>query len=246
MAKISRLERSMRQVDSLKFGKKFNNKKAIIFDFDGTLIDSSPDLTLAVNHMLAQIGRPSFTQDKVHEWVGNGALTLVRRALSGSVVIDEHLEVAFVENALDIFLTFYAQNLCVATQLYPNVKETLTQLQNHGYKLVIVTNKPSDFVAPILKGLEIESFFEFYLGADSLEKKKPDPMPLLYVCKKLKIGIDECVMIGDSKNDIVASKRAKMQSVGVTYGYNYGEDISVYNADQIVDDIADILPSFIG
>jgi len=224
---------------------RFTNKKVIIFDFDGTLIDSSPDLSRAINHMLKQIERSTFSEDIIHGWVGNGATTLVKRALSSSSVVDDSIDNELFENALDIFLKFYSQNLCVATSLYPNVKKTLESLKSMGYNFVIVTNKPYDFVTPILKGLKIEHFFEFYLGADSLEKKKPDPMPLLYVCEKLKIKVSECVMIGDSKNDIISANRANIQSVGVSYGYNYGEDISTYNPTLVVDDFADILAFFI-
>ncbi len=225
---------------------KFIDKKAIIFDFDGTLIDSEPDLALALNHMLQQLNRETYTQEIISHWVGNGAEILVKRALSGDVTIDESIDIEFFKNALDIFLKFYAKNLCVKTYLYPNVKLTLEQLKEYGYLMVIVTNKPADFVAPILKGLGLNGFFEFYLGGDSLEKKKPDPMPLLYVSQKLNVTVDECVMIGDSKNDIISAKRANMQSIGVSYGYNYGESISTYQPTIIVDRFEDILTSFIG
>jgi len=230
----------------LKFRGKFIEKKVIIFDFDGTLIDSEPDLALAINHMLKQLKREVYTQEVISHWVGNGAETLVKRALSGGTVVNESIKEELFENALDIFLTFYAQNLCVKSYLYPTVKESLVELKEYGYKMVIVTNKPANFVSPILKGLGIDEFFEFYLGGDSLKKRKPDPMPLLHVCEKLNITVDECVMIGDSKNDIISANSAKMQSVGVTYGYNYGEDIGIYQPTIVVDRFADILTSFIG
>ncbi|HIM94243.1 MAG TPA: phosphoglycolate phosphatase [Campylobacterales bacterium] len=223
---------------------KFVDKKVIIFDFDGTLIDSEPDLALALNYMLDKLNRETYTQSVISHWVGNGAETLVKRALSGSTIIDEHIEQELFLNALDIFLKFYAQNLCVKTYLYPNVKKSLEKLKEQGYIMVIVTNKPADFVEPILKGLAIDEFFEFYLGGDSLEKRKPDPMPLLHVCNRLDITVDECVMIGDSKNDILSAKSAKMQSIGVSYGYNYGEDISIYKPTIVVESFADILPIF--
>lgn len=223
---------------------KFVDKKVIIFDFDGTLIDSEPDLALALNYMLDRLNRETYTQSVISHWVGNGAETLVKRALSGSTIIDEHIEQELFLNALDIFLKFYAQNLCVKTYLYPNVKKSLEKLKEQGYIMVIVTNKPADFVEPILKGLAIDEFFEFYLGGDSLEKRKPDPMPLLHVCNRLDITVDECVMIGDSKNDILSAKSAKMQSIGVSYGYNYGEDISIYKPTIVVESFADILPIF--
>jgi len=219
---------------------KFLNKKVIIFDLDGTLIDSSPDLALAINYMLKSINKERFSLDEIHHWVGNGAETLVKRALSGSSEISANINEDEFKEALDIFLEFYAKNLAVATVTYPNVLSTLSKLKGHGYKLVIVTNKPFDFVEPILEKLQLKEYFEFYLGGDSLKEKKPHPAPLLYVYDKLKVSVDECVMIGDSKNDILASKACGMQSIGVTYGYNYGEHIKSYEPDVYFSDFSKI------
>ena len=220
---------------------KFSNKKVILFDLDGTLINSAPDLSLAVNHMLQTLNRDTFSDDVIHGWVGNGAQILVQRALSGQSVIDENLDVALSAEALDIFLTFYAENLCISTVAYPHVTVTLKVLKEMGYRLAIVTNKPFAFVAPILEGLELSGLFELILGGDSLPQKKPDPAPLLYVCEKLGVSVEACVMVGDSKNDILAANACGMQSVGVTYGYNYGESISVYEPSMVIDDFSELL-----
>jgi len=223
---------------------KFNNKKVILFDLDGTLINSGPDLALAVNHMLQSLNRETFSEDVIDGWVGNGAQMLVQRALSGQREINENLDAALYDDALDIFLTFYGQNLCVATVTYLNVPATLTRLKEAGYRLAIVTNKPFAFVEPILESLTLSGLFELILGGDSLDKKKPNPLPLLHVCEQLNVSVDECVMVGDSKNDILAANAAGMQSIGVTYGYNYGEKIDVYEPDMVVDDFSDILETF--
>jgi len=116
-------------------------------------------------------------------------------------------------------------------------------LKSMGYRLAIVTNKPFAFVEPILEGLNLTGLFELILGGDSLDQKKPDPMPLLHVCDTLGVTVEECVMVGDSKNDILAANACDMQSVGVTYGYNYGEDIGVYEPSMIIDDFGDLLKS---
>ncbi len=224
---------------------KFINKKVIIFDLDGTLIDSAPDLALAVNHMLKELNRATFSEDIIRTWVGNGAEVLVNRALSGSEDIDENLDLKLSKDALGIFLDFYSQNLAVLTSTYPKVDITLKGLKDAGYILVIVTNKPYDFIKPILDGLGLDNLFDFYLGGDSLLKKKPDPLPLLFVCEKLNVSVDECVMVGDSKNDILAAKGAKMQSIGLSYGYNYGEDIGIFKPDFVFDDFSSILKTFI-
>ena len=220
---------------------KLEHKELLIFDLDGTLINSVPDLSLAVNHMLRQLDHNTFSDDTIHGWVGNGALTLVKRALSAQSTVDETLDASYVEHALDIFLKFYANNLCNATVTYDNVSGTLHTLKEKGYRLAIVTNKPFAFVSPILEGLELNGLFELILGGDSLPQKKPDPTPLLHVCEKLGVSVEKSVMIGDSKNDILAASACAMDSVGVTYGYNYGEDIRVYHPTFVIDDFAALL-----
>ena len=201
------------------------NKKLLIFDLDGTLINSALDLAKAVNYMLVRLGKETFEEETIHGWVGNGALTLVKRALLGKRELDDSLDADYVEKALKIFLDYYEANLCNATVPYPHVTQTLQTLKEKGYTLAIVTNKPFKFVAPILQGLNMDGLFTQILGGDSLAEKKPHPAPLLHVCKTLGINVEASVMIGDSKNDILAANACGMDSVGVTYGYNYGENI---------------------
>ena len=222
---------------------KLNSKKLLIFDLDGTLIDSSDDLALAVNHTLTRLKLATYDINTIHHWIGNGAEILIKRALSGSKTINNSLDEKYWREALKIFLDFYSKNLTVATVTYPNVETTLKTLRDRGYILTIVTNKPYMFVTPILKKLNLNNLFELILGGDSLDRKKPDPMPLLYVCKKLNISPKKSVMIGDSKNDILASKLANMDSIGVTYGYNYGENIEYYKPTIVCNKFKDILKS---
>ena len=219
----------------------FRKKELIIYDFDGTLIDSVPDLALALNLMLEDIEFKTFNEESIRHWVGNGAQTLVKRALSGAAEIDKNLDNELFERALEIFLQHYEKNACVSTTIYPNVKETLESFYKDGYKQAIVTNKPYKFIQPILKGLEIEHYFEYYIGGDSLELKKPSPEPLYHVCKKLDIDVAKSIMVGDSKNDIISANSAKMDVVGVSYGYNYGEDIGVHKPSIVIDDIKELV-----
>ena len=217
------------------------NKKHLIFDLDGTLIDSVPDLALAVNMTMQELNRDIFCLDIVRVWVGNGSEVLIKRALSADVIIDNDLDEALFNEAHKLFLDFYAQNVCVDTIMFEGVKNTLEVLKDKSYILSIVTNKPYEFVEPILKSFEIDTLFEFYIGGDSLEVKKPNAEPLLYVCEKLKFKIEDSVMIGDSKNDILAATNCNMTSIAVSYGYNYDEDISIHKPTYIIDNFKDIL-----
>ena len=219
----------------------FTDKKLLIFDLDGTLINSALDLAKAVNYMLEQLARKTFVEEVIHGWVGNGALTLVKRALLGKRELDNTLDDSYVDKALQIFLDYYETHLCEATIPYPHVVSTLESLKDQGYILAIITNKPYPFVPPILENLAMDGLFSLLLGGDSLAEKKPHPLPLLYTCEKLGMAIENTVMIGDSKNDILAANACGMDSVGVTYGYNYGEDIGVHNPTVIIDDFNDLL-----
>jgi len=203
--------------------------KLLIFDLDGTLIDSAPDLTNAINLTLKEYNKNPIRVETIRNYLGNGAEMLVTRVLSGG---KENYDKKKVREFLDRFKYHYNQNVCVETKLYDGVKETLEKLP---YKKAIVTNKPHEFIDEILEKLEIKHFFDYYIGGDVTEKK-PSPKPLLHVCEKLGFTNENSIMIGDSKNDIIAAKNAKIKSIALTYGYNYGEDISIYNPDIVIDD----------
>lgn len=216
-------------------------KTTVIFDLDGTLVDSAPDLANSINAMLTTLNRTPFSSDTIHGWVGNGAKILVERALSGQLVINDDLDEDYCAKALAIFLKHYQENVCVDTQLYDGVAATLTTLKERGYQLHIVTNKPLQFVKPILDKLAIVDCFELVLGADSLPKKKPDPMPLAHVCEQGDVAIEQCVMVGDSQNDILAANALEMESIAVSYGYNYGKDIREHNPTVVCDNFSQLL-----
>lgn len=220
---------------------KFTNKEVLIFDLDGTLVDSVPDLALSINQMLKALDRAEFDTDIIRGWVGNGAEVLVKRALSGSAEICPNLDAVLAEKALSIFADFYQQNVCVDTTVYPNVIETLEQLHRDGYRLAIVTNKPEQFIAPILEKLGLSHLFEMIVGGETLPKRKPDPMQLEHVCETLGVPPVNCLMVGDSKNDIFAATAANMESIGLTYGYNHGEDINSHGASLVLDDFGGII-----
>jgi phosphoglycolate phosphatase len=219
---------------------KLQDKKLILFDLDGTLIDSIPDLCVAMSHTLTKLNMKLHSEDEIREWVGNGLDKLVRRSLLGKKEIDGTLDEELVTKAKDIFNDYYENNLTKHTKIYDGVEDTLKALKQKGYKLVVVSNKPEKFVGIILDDLGWDSIFDTYVGGDTTPQLKPDPAPLLFVCKKLDIEPKDTIMVGDSNNDLVSANNANIDSIGVTYGYNYGEDLSIYSPKAVVKSFSNI------
>ena len=218
------------------------NKQLLIFDFDGTLIDSVPDLADATNAMLTTLGKDTHPLDTIRNWVGNGSRMLVERALMGKIeVLEDELTVEETDHAEQVFFDAYKNLSNSKTVAYPNVDSGLRQLKEAGYTLALVTNKPIRFVPKILESFGWTSLFDMVLGGDSLTTKKPDPAPLLHVCDKLGVMQDKAVMIGDSRNDILAGQNAKIDTLGLSYGYNYGQDIRDLNPTAAFDDFATLV-----
>ncbi|AMN50734.1 phosphoglycolate phosphatase [Psychrobacter sp. P2G3] len=215
------------------------DKQLLIFDFDGTLIDSVPDLADATNTMLTTLGKETYSLDTIRNWVGNGSRMLVERALVGKIVVLEgELTVEEADHAEQVFFEAYNNISGSKTVAYPDVDSGLKKLKAAGYMLALVTNKPIRFVPKILQSFGWQDLFVEVLGGDSLPVKKPDPAPLLHVCGALNVTPDQAVMIGDSRNDILAGQNANMDTLGLSYGYNYGQDIRELNPTEAFDDFA--------
>ena len=212
--------------------------KLVMFDLDGTLIDSVPDLAAATDKMLVQLGRTPAGMDKVRNWVGNGAPVLVRRALADSF---DHQAITAEQEAegLAIFMQVYGTGESLTT-LYPGALDTLKSLQLLGVKIALITNKPEKFIPPLLAETGMAEFFQWIVGGDTFAQKKPDPSGLLWVMQQAEVSAEQCIFIGDSRNDVHAAHAANVACVAVTYGYNYGEPISADNPALVVDDLREL------
>ena len=215
------------------------DKQLLIFDFDGTLIDSVPDLGDATNAMLTTLGKETYPISTIRNWVGNGSKVLVERALVGKIeVLEGELTVEETDHAEQVFFDAYKNLSGSKTVAYPDVDSGLRKLKAAGFTLALVTNKPIRFVPKILQSFGWQDLFSEVLGGDSLPVKKPDPAPLLHVCEALNVTPEQAVMIGDSRNDILAGQNANMDTLGLSYGYNYGQDIRELNPTEAFDDFA--------
>ncbi|MGE8436459.1 MAG: phosphoglycolate phosphatase [Pseudomonas palmensis] len=214
--------------------------KLVMFDLDGTLIDSVPDLAAAVDHMLLEMGRQPAGVAAVREWVGNGVQALVRRALAGSI---EHAGVDDDEAArgLELFMQAYADNHEL-TVVYPGVRDTLKWLHKQGVEMALITNKPERFVAPLLDQMKIGRYFRWIIGGDTLPQKKPDPAALLFVMQMANVAPAQALFVGDSRSDVLASRAAGVQCVALSYGYNHGRPISEESPALVIDDLRALLP----
>ncbi|HFQ5379948.1 TPA: phosphoglycolate phosphatase [Vibrio vulnificus] len=215
--------------------------KLIAFDLDGTLLDSVPDLAVAADQATRAVGFPGVTELQVRDYVGNGADILIGRALSQSLTINPELSDELRAQARDLFDDFYQQTGHKLSHLYPTVKETLKELHQAGFTLALVTNKPSKFVPDVLQQHGIADYFIDVLGGDSFPEKKPNPIALNWLMEKHQIQPTEMLMVGDSKNDILAAKYAGCASFGLTYGYNHGEPIAASEPDFVADSLAQLL-----
>jgi phosphoglycolate phosphatase len=207
--------------------------KLIMIDVDGTLVDSVPDLAYCIDEMMQKLGLQKWGETKVRHWVGNGIPKLVERALSGELEgrpIKEVFDIAY-----PIFLDLYEHNTAERSYLYDGVREGLDYLKSQGYQLGCVTNKSEQFTHPLLKVLGIFNDFKIIISGDTLAKRKPDPMPLLYCSEHFKLKPEECLMLGDSVSDVKAARAAGFDIICMSYGYNYGNDIGDENPDLVID-----------
>ncbi len=214
----------------------------IAFDLDGTLVDSVPDLAVTTDRMLVGFGHRPAGEVKVRCWVGNGAAKLVSRALADAHGIDEtELEDTLSASGLQAFRKIYSEENGKLSRLYPGVVDVLDALKGLNIPLVVITNKPKVFAEPLLEQLGILAYFNAVIGGDCLAERKPHPMPLLQCCQSYDVKPENCLMVGDSCNDILAAKSAGFRSAALTYGYNHGKPISESNPDWLMDEFRELL-----
>ncbi|HET7317761.1 MAG TPA: HAD-IA family hydrolase [Nitrospirota bacterium] len=202
----------------------------IIFDLDGTLVNTLEDIAASVNYTLQKLGRPLIPIDSVRQYVGDGVEMLMRRALSGS---DE-----FLPDAVGIYKVHHSRNLLVRSRLYPSVTEVLEHFRN--LPMAVLSNKTSEFVQPLLDGLKISGYFRVVLGAGSGLPLKPAPDAVQKIMAEFEASKDRTVIVGDGTADVRAGKAAGVITCSVTYGFRSEEELRKAGPDYIIHELSEL------
>ncbi len=210
--------------------------KAVLFDLDGTLIDTAPDMGGALNNLLIEEGYQPLPLDTIRPLVSKGGLVLTQLGFADKVPAAE------IEPLRLRFLEHYRSIIADQSVLFEGMAEVLLQLENWKLPWGIVTNKPEWLTIPLLEQLDLQERCKVMIGGDTLAKKKPDPLPLLTAARALSVDPEQCIYIGDDERDVIAGKAAGMITVAAAYGYIEPHvDIEDWNADASVKSALQIL-----
>ncbi|MBV2181624.1 MAG: phosphoglycolate phosphatase [Castellaniella sp.] len=203
----------------------------ILFDLDGTLVHTIPDLASATNAMRSDMGLPPLPEDLIATFVGKGTEQLVMRALSH---VDQAPSIELVMRGIARFQDHYRSLSGRHSQVYPGVIAGLQAFRSQGVKLAVVTNKETEFTGPLLRQMGLDKYFDAVVCGDTCERKKPDPLPLFHACDLLGVLPSRALFIGDSINDALAARAAGIQVLALPYGYNEGQPVQSLPVDAIV------------
>lgn len=212
---------------------------ALMFDLDGTLLNTAPEIAQAANAMLADMGLPQLPYAQIKSYIGEGAQVLIQRCLVGA--LNNAPEPMLLEKAQPLFFAHYANNVTESLP-FDGVQAGLELLKQRDLKLACVTNKPEKFTGPLLAASGLAEFFEIVVSGDTLSKKKPDPIQLHHICAEFNVIEMEAMLVGDSATDIAAAQAAGCFIVTVPYGYNQGRPIDESQVDAVIRDLTELPP----
>jgi phosphoglycolate phosphatase len=210
---------------------------AVTIDLDGTLLDTIPDLAMAANMTLAELGFAELDPERIRTFVGKGIPRLVERTLDAALGAPPPEDL--VRRALAVYERHYTAVNGKHTTVYGGVQEGLDALREDGFPLACVTNKSERFTRPLLDMVGMSSYFRHIVCGDTLPQKKPHPAPLLHACNALGVAPAAMLMIGDSVNDTQAARAAGCPVFCVTYGYNEGHDVRSLDSDALLSSLAE-------
>jgi phosphoglycolate phosphatase len=225
------------EVNGESAGGRFGNVRLLIFDLDGTLIDSRLDLVHSVNATLEHMGRETLPHELIESYVGNGVAALIQRALGPNPREEE------VERGQKFFLAYYREHMLDNTVCYPGVVETLEALRDRP--MAVLTNKPVRFSEDIIAGLGLSRYFRFVYGGNSFANKKPDPVGIETLLRDLDVPAQEAMMVGDSAVDVRTARNAGIWACGVSYGLGL-ESMRADPPDVMLDNFNELVPTLDG
>ena len=212
----------------------------VLFDLDGTLLDTAADIALALNRTMIEYGCEPLTEDDVRRMVGRGAPILIERAAAAQDrIIDAATQAAMVERFFHYYGRLEESNEDSA-QPYAGAADSLRILHDAGLRTAVVTNKHHRFAEALLSRRGLADWVDVVVGGDTCARRKPDPQPLLFACESLHVPVSESLMVGDSINDVQAARAAGMPIVCVSYGYNEGRDPRTLECDLLLDSLAEL------
>jgi phosphoglycolate phosphatase len=216
--------------------------RGVLFDLDGTLLDTAADIARALNRALAERNWPPLPVSDVVRMIGRGSPILIERAAAAlGQPLTPAVQAAMVERFFEFYGALEEANESDARP-YPGVAETLRTLHEAGLSIAVVTNKQERFAKALLHRLELAGWVDLIVGGDTCERRKPDPQPLLHACTTLQLDPQAVLMVGDSVNDVSAARGAKIPVVCVPYGYNEGQDPRTLQCDALIDTLAALPP----
>jgi phosphoglycolate phosphatase len=217
--------------------------RAVIFDLDGTLVDTAPDLMRATNHVLEGLGRRAISMDEVRVFVGHGARALLTRGLTATGGLPENYD---VEPDYQRFVEFYSGNIADGSEPFPGVVRLLERLRSEGFGLGVCTNKLEGLSVQLLDALDLSRHFGSVVGPDTLGVAKPDPRPFREAVARLGLVAPRAIMIGDSETDVLTARNAGVPVIGVPFGYTprpvseFGPDRMISHFDEAYEAIQDL------
>ena len=213
---------------------------AYLFDLDGTLVDTAPDINSALNACLAAHGYPAVDEALTRHWVGHGSRVLIEQALAHHGFA-ERRTAAHLDAMQRVFIGHYNNHIADGSRPYPGVTDALDGLAGRGAKLGVVTNKFEGLARGVLEALALHAYFGVVLGGDSLWNNKPSAVPAVHACATLGVGLNLTLFVGDSTTDVECARAAGCAIVCVRDGYNHGTPADALGADGVIDSMTELL-----
>jgi phosphoglycolate phosphatase len=215
----------------------------ILFDLDGTLVETAPEIMDAVNDALRRFGLSEVTQQQVNDWIGHGTRELLVQALADrtGASVDSVRSGELLQTVLPVYDRFYAQRCGTRSQLYPHVRETLTALRAQGVKLAVVTNKEGRYTQVVLDVHQLAPLFDVVVSGDTFPAKKPNPAGVVHCLSQFGVSADRALFVGDSSIDAATARHAGVPVCLLPYGYNMGQPIEACAPDRVIQDVSSLL-----